>query len=139
MYFKLMLFRSSLFRMDYSFKTPGTMAAIAGMTLVSIHDGQRDSMIVWQGFVTFQRPIDLVNGIPHTAGIHLGGHVSHGVGAGHGMAQPTFPERGSGRHLQSVEAPQPRPKQDHRGFGYRGCRDARFWPAVGDRANQQCG
>jgi len=77
--------------------------------------------------------------LPHSAGIYLGVYVSHGVGAGHGMTQPTLPEPGCSRHLQRVEASEPCPKQDHGSFGYRGRGDARLWPAVGDGANQQDG
>jgi hypothetical protein len=47
-------------------------------------------------------------------------------GAGHRMAQPTLPEQGCTRHLQRVDASHPRPKQDHEGFGYRGCGNARL-------------
>src|SRR5450759_179133 len=115
------------------------MAAVAGMAFVAVHDAQGDAAIVWQGLVAFQTPIGLVNGFPQRGSIQLGVYVSHGFGAGHGMAQPTLPEPGCARHLQSVEASQPRPKQDYGGFGYRGREDARLRPAVGDGGNEQGG
>jgi hypothetical protein len=75
------------------------MAAIAGVAFVTVHDGYGDATIVRQGLVSFQTPIDLVNGFPQRAGIHLGVYDSHGFGAGHGLAQPTLPEPGCARHL----------------------------------------
>src|ERR1039458_2074960 len=87
------------------------MAAIAGMAFVAIHDGQRETVIVWQCLVAFQTCIGLVNGVSQSASIHLGVYVPHGVGAGHGVAQPTLPEPGCARHLQRVEASQPRPNR----------------------------
>jgi hypothetical protein len=70
--------------------------------------------------------IDLVNGWAQSAGIHPGVYLSHGVDAGHRMAQPTLPEPGCARHLRRVAASHPRPNQDHGGFGYRGRGDAWF-------------
>src|SRR5450759_4265000 len=58
---------------------------------------------------------------------------------GMGWPQPTLPEPGCARHLQSVEASQPRPKQDYGGLGYRGRGDTRLRPAVGDGGNEQGG
>ncbi len=48
------------------------------------------------------------------------------------MANQRFQNRDCARPLQSVEASQPRPKQDHGGFGYRGRGYARLRSAVGD-------
>ena len=68
--------------------------------------------------------INLVNGLAQSARIHPGMNLSHGVGAGHRMAQPTLPEPGCARQLRRVAASHPRPNQDHGGFGYRGRKDA---------------
>ena len=48
------------------------------------------------------------------------------------MVQPGFPERGRTRHLPSVEAPHPRPKQDHGSLGYRESGNARFQSTIRD-------
>src|SRR5674476_1012914 len=82
-------------------------------TFVAVHDGQADAPIVWQSLIAFQTSVDLMNRFPQRASIHLGAYGSHGFGAGHGMAQPMLPEPGCARHIQSVEAAHPRPKQDH--------------------------
>src|ERR1035441_8723526 len=116
--------------MDGPFQTPGAMTKIAGMAFMAVHDGQGDAAIVRQCLIAFQAPVDLVNRFPQRARIHLGVYVSHGFGAGHGMAQPMLPEAGCARHLQSVEASHPRPEQDHGGFGYRGRGDARLRSAA---------
>src|ERR1035437_7839216 len=107
------------------------MAKIAGMAFMAVHDGQGDAAIVRWCLIAFQASVDLVNRLPQLACIHLGVYVSHGFGAGHGMAQPMFPEAGCARHLQSVEASHPRPEQDYGRFGYGGRGDAGFRPAVG--------
>src|SRR6266853_4258571 len=80
------------------------MAKIAGMTFMAVHDGQRDAAIVRQCLIAFQTPVDLMNRFPQRARIHLGVYVSHGFGAGQGMAQPMLPEPGCARHLQSIDA-----------------------------------
>src|ERR1035437_8607540 len=112
------------------------MAKIAGMAFMAVHDGQGDAAIVRWCLIAFQASVDLVNRLPQLACIHLGVYVSHGFGAGHGMAQPMFPEAGCARHLQSVEASHPRPEQDYGRFGYGGRGDARFRPAVGEGGHE---
>src|ERR1035437_8197665 len=92
------------------------MTKIAGMAFMAVHDGQGDAAIVRQGLVALQAPVDLMNRFPQRVRIHLRVYVSHGFGAGHGMVQPTLPEPGCTRHLQSVEASHPRPEQDYGRF-----------------------
>jgi hypothetical protein len=45
---------------------------MGGVAFVTVHDGSGDAAIVRQCLVSFQRPIDLVNGFPQRASTHLG-------------------------------------------------------------------
>ena len=96
----------------------------------------RDAAIVRQRLVAFQAAIDLMNRFPQRTRIHLGVNITHGVGAGQGLAQASLPEPGGTRQLQRVEASQPRPKQNQAGHGDRRRGYTRLRSAVGDGSNQ---
>ena len=102
------------------------------MAFVAVHDGQADAPIVRQSLIAFQTCVDLMNRFPQRVRIHLGVYGSHGFGAGHGTVQPMFPEPGCARHLQSVEAAQARPEQDHGRLDHGEGGDARFQSPVRD-------
>ena len=86
----------SLFGLHGALQTSLAMAAVTGMLFVAIQDRDIQAQIQRQRLVALQAAIDLVDAVAELAGIDGGMHSSHGVGAGHGSAQPPFPESSAG-------------------------------------------
>jgi hypothetical protein len=73
---------------DRSFQAARALAAVAGMALVAIEDGNAHPLMVGQRFVSLQPVIDMMNPMPQTFGIHQGVHSSDTIGAAYGLTEP---------------------------------------------------
>ena len=92
------------------------MAAVAGMLLVAIQNGDVQTQVQGQRLVLLQTAVDLVEAIPQLADVHGGMHSPHGVGADHVPSQPPFPESGGGKSFQRMETSQTRPTHRQSGL-----------------------
>jgi hypothetical protein len=99
-----------------SLQAPRTVAEVAGMALVAVHDSDSNPAMVRQRFVALQPVIDVVSSLPQPFSVHESIHPPEAVGAAHGLPEPVAEETGVGGEFQSIETAHTGPEQSRYRF-----------------------